>query len=176
MACSTITKGIASECVSSMGGIKAIYLANFDDSNAAKISVSAEGGGYDAVSVTATNFHKFNTRKNVSSMTSTFNIDDANGVNYVSTELSLTFARMNAEKRMTINALRTGEMAAVVIDTNDQAWYLGIDQPITVTAGTAQTGAAIGDGNNYQVTITDQSVDLPLPLDNDSKELFKDLV
>lgn len=154
MACVQIATGISQDCQSSMGGVKAIYLTNHDLSD---VTVDSNG----VVTLTANDFYRFNTRKNVSTMTSTFNIDSANGTNYVSTELALTFARMDVEKRVTINALRSAELMGVVIDNNGNGWFLGYDNPITVTSGGAQTGAAVGDGNNYTVTITDESKDLP---------------
>lgn len=164
MACFQITTGISQDCQSSMGGIKAIYLANHD------LEGITESDG--VITVGTDGFYRFNTRKNVSTMTSTFTIDAANGTNYVSTELALTFARMDVEKRVTINALRNAELMAVVIDNNGNGWFLGYDNPITVTAGGAQTGAAVGDGNNYTVTITDESKDLPYALKAEVVEAF----
>ena len=100
MACKSLTIGIAKDCKSSMGGIKAIWLA--DNGN---LQFSVSGGDTAAVPATS-GWYKFNTRKNVSSMTSTLNIDASTGANYVTTELNIVFARMSADKRETINVLK----------------------------------------------------------------------
>lgn len=170
MSCVTIPHGIGIDCSGSMGGIKNIWLADFDQS----VALTGEGENVRAHIVDASQWYKFVTRKNVSSLVSTMNIDDANGVNYISSELSLTFAHMNASKRYVINALRAGNMKAVIEDNNGEAWLLGFDNPIIMTGGTAQTGAAVGDGNNYQVTITDTSIDLPYAIDEESLTNLKE--
>lgn len=169
MACQTLTVGIAKDCESSMGGIKAIWLA---DNGAVEFSHS----GGDTASVPSTSgWYKFNTRKNVSSMTSTLNIDESTGANYVTTELNIVFARMSADKREAISILKECELNAVVEDNNGNAWALGCDNPVTVTAGTVQTGTAAGDGNNYSITLTDTSKDLPYPVDKESIDRLHDI-
>lgn len=157
MACAVTLNGISNTCENSMGGIKAVYLAPY---------AVFDGTVADGVitELTTTNFKLYYTKKNVSSMTSTYQIDVANGVNYVSTELNLIFARMSAEKRLEMNVLATGDLRAIVVDSNNTAWYLGKDEPVIMTAGTAQTGTAKSDGNNYNVTLTDESNELPMPL------------
>lgn len=167
MACVTLNNGIERDCNTSMGGVKAIWLADYSD---AKSSISASSGQCSITS--ASGWYRYNTRKNVSSMTSTFNIDEANGVNYVSTELNLVLSRMDATKRETINVLRQAEVYAVVLDNNGNGWALGMDNPVTITAGTGQTGTAVGDGNNYSLTLTDTSNDLPYTVDSTSIELL----
>lgn len=158
--CGSVTlEGIARDCYTSMGGIKEIWLAPYKKGVAEldKDNKFIENIPTD----TLESFKKYNTKKNVSSLTSTFNIDATNGTNYVSTELSLTFARMTTDKRMEISTLVTGELMAIVQDANGIYWFLGKDEAVTATAGTAQTGAAKGDGNNYQLTLTDESEVLP---------------
>lgn len=169
MACQSLTLGIAKDCKSSMGGIKAIWL-----SDNGHLQFSGSGGDIAVVPATS-GWYKFNTRKNVSSMTSTLNIDESNGTNYVTTELNIVFARMSADKRQAINVLKECELNAVVEDNNGNAWALGRDNPVTVTAGTVQTGTAAGDGNNYSITLTDISNDLPYPVEEESMERLHDV-
>ncbi len=53
----------------------------------------------------------------------------------------------------------------IVKDANGKLWYLGYNEPVTATAGTGQTGTAATDGNNYQITLTDQSDTYPYEVD-----------
>ena len=59
----------------------------------------------------------------------------------------------------------SGRLACVVQDKNGLYWYLGQDTYATGTAMTAQTGAAPEDGNYYNITITDESKNLPYSID-----------
>ena len=95
-------------------------------------------------------------------MTSTLTVDPANGVNYVSTELVLQFTKMETRKRIEMAALAVGELAFIVKDANGIYWFLGKDEPVTATAGTGQTGQAVGDGNFYNITFTDESKSWPM--------------
>lgn len=157
MACGVILTGIENTCENSLGGIKKIYLAPYK-----VFDGTLESGIITELDVDG--FKSYYTKKNVSSMTSTFNIDPANGTNYVSTELNLVFAKMSAEKRLEVGTISTGDLRAIVIDSNGHGWFLGKDEPVIMTAGTAQTGVAKGDGNLYNLTFTDESSELPLPL------------
>ena len=56
-------------------------------------------------------------------------------------------------------------MAVIVEDSNGTFWYLGKDDYVSATAGGAQTGVAKGDGNNYTLTLRDESDTYPFEID-----------
>ena len=58
-------------------------------------------------------------------------------------------------------ALAQGEAMAIVKDANNRYWFLGHDNPVTVSAGTGETGTAKSDPNHYTVTLTDESTEYP---------------
>lgn len=153
--------GIVADCSTSMGGIKKIWLTTTDP----KPSVSA--GVITAFAGSGVTWYKYEIGKGTSSFTSTLNVDQANGTNYVSTELVMLFKRMDAVKRAEMEALSLDDMYAVVLDANGVAWYLGFDEPISATAGTGQTGTAKTDANNYQITLTDESATFPYTVAED---------
>lgn len=141
-----------------MGGIREVYIANYDDVETA----SAEDDQISAITMAAEKkFKKYLFRKGTSSMTSTLNVDQANGVNYVSTDLVMLFSKMETAKRIEINAMATGEMAVIVKDNNGKFWYLGYDEPVMASAGDGQTGTAASDANRYSITLQDQSRAFP---------------
>ena len=94
----------------------------------------------------------------------TFNVDAANGTNYVSTDLVLQFNRMETTKRVEMTALAQGELCAIVEDMNGKFWYLGKDEPVSATAGDGNTGSARSDGNRYTLTLQDVSATWPLEI------------
>ena len=69
--------------------------------------------------------------------------------------------KMETAKRIEIMALMMSACAVIVRDSNDKYWYLGKDNYVECSAGSAQTGTAISDSNHYELTLTDTSSELP---------------
>jgi len=160
MACSITLAGLTYDCERSKGGIKKVLIAQYDATKAAAIKAAASGETPTVPS--GLTFYAYDFRRNTGSMTSTLNVDEANGTNYVSTDLVLQFGRMDAKKRTEISALSIGELMIFVEDANGQKWFLGADAPVTASAGTGQTGQAMTDGNFYNITLTAQDDDYPI--------------
>lgn len=158
MACSQILAGIAMDCSTSMGGIKEVYIAPYAE--VTEVTVSG-----DMITTIATDnpqtFKKYEFRKQTGSMTSTLTVDDTTGVNYVSTELNLVFTKMETTKRIEIAALAVGQLAVIVKDSNNKYWYLGFNDYVSASAGSANSGTAKGDSNNYSITLKDESDSFP---------------
>ena len=162
--CNQTLNGITLDCSHSLGGIKTVYIANYGDVE----SVSADTSSGKIVSVTmatSAKFKPYQFRKQTGSLTSTLTVDETAGVNYVSTELSLVFTKMETAKRLELSALSIGQLAVIVEDSNGVYWYLGKDDYVSATAGGAQTGVAKGDGNNYTLTLRDESDTYPFEID-----------
>ena len=101
-------------------------------------------------------------RKQSSSLTSEGTFDEANGVYFFTNNLNLVIARQDVAKRNALQALAlAGDVAFLVKDGNNQVQFLGMDDTVSTTAMTAQTGTASTDGNNYNVTFSDTSNELP---------------
>lgn len=158
MSCNQTLAGIVMDCATSQGGIKEVYIANYDD--VASVTVSENEITAIEMSDDA-KFKKYQFRKQTGSMTSTLNVDDTAGINYVSTELSLVFTKMETAKRIEISALAQGHLAVIVKDCNNMCWYLGKDDYVSASAGSANTGTAKGDSNNYSITLKDESNTFP---------------
>lgn len=157
----TIT-GIEKDCSTSKGGINVVYLLNYDDVK----SVETTEGKITGITVAeGKKFLAYNFRKGTGSMTSTLNVDPANGVNYVTTDLALTFLKMDTAKRIEMSALAVNELVAIVKDANGVYWYLGMDEAIAATAGDGATGTARGDGNRYTITLQDTSSTFPFEVE-----------
>ena len=104
--CSQTLKGLQLSCDTSKGGIKEVYIAKYpgmgDNGYTSGLTITA-----DTVTVidSGVTFYKYEFRRNTGSMTSTLNVDDANGTNYVSTDLVLQFNKMETAKRVEMSAL-----------------------------------------------------------------------
>lgn len=160
MACTQTLSGITRDCLGNNGGIKTVWLANFDDVS----SVTESAGAITAVAMaTGKTFHKYEFPRNTSSMSSNYAVNAENGTSYVETDLLMVFTRMDTAKRLEIVAMAQGLLAAIVEDNNGNKWYLGHDYPVTINAGDGLTGTARGDRNGYSITLRDESQELPFP-------------
>ena len=160
MACSQVLNGIAADCQTNVGGVREVYIANYSDVTAIEVDDSSNMIKTITMPDTA-KFKKYAFKKNTSSMTSTLNVDPANGVNFVQTDLSLVFAKQETVKRMEIAKLSLGELRVIVLDANGKYWFLGQEEFVSATAGTAETGVNRTDGNKYTITLTDYSSSYP---------------
>ena len=163
MSCIQTLSGLAKDCAANMGGIVEVMIANFADVT----GVTITDGVVSAVTMaTDAKFKKYSFAKNTGSLTSTYNIDAASGVKYVTSDLLLQFNRMETSKRVEITALSLGDLAVIVKDANGKYWYLGKDEPVNASAGDGQTGTARGDANRYTITLQDESLEMPYEVDD----------
>ena len=112
MACSQTLNGIAAACETNVGGIREVYIANYDDVTAIEVD-----------------------------------------------------AKQETVKRMEIAKLSLGELRVIVKDANGKYWFLGYEEFVSATAGTAETGVNRTDGNRYTITLTDYSSSYPYEVD-----------
>lgn len=163
MSCIQTLSGLARDCSSNMGGILEVMIANRDD----VIAVTITTGIISAITMASSaKFKKYHFNKNTGSLTSTYNLDPASGVHYVTSELLLQFNRMETTKRVELTALSLGDLAVIVKDANGKYWYLGMDEPVNASAGDGQTGTARGDANRYTLTLQDNSLEMPYEVDS----------
>lgn len=164
MACGKyILKGLNTRCrVASFGGIKEIYIAQYDDVGEVLVD-----SGTTLVTPTMIAGHKFNifslARETASlSISMVYTTTMANY--YVST-LNVTISKMDVSTRLELMALMNSQMAVIVKDSNDRYWYLGKDSYVEATVGAGNTGQALSDANSYSFSLTDTSLELPYEVD-----------
>lgn len=168
MSCTSLSlAGLAKDCATSKGGIKAVYIANYDDVASVTLSESGDTKGMiTAITMGDTaKFKQYYIRKGTSSFASNLNKDNANGTNYVSTELTLSFLRQDTAKRIEMTALSVNDLAIIVEDANGEFTYLGYEEPVEATAGSGESGTAATDGNKYGITFTDTNSTFPYHVD-----------
>lgn len=161
MACSvTLTSYQLEGCFSSRGGIKAVWAAAYVK-NAFTMSTGGTVTGFS----TAVTWYKQELRRNQGSMTSTLNVNDDNGVSYVSTEAVIVYSKMQKEERIQMNCLTKGDFILVVQDANDNYFALGVEEPCKASSGSGETGTARDDANRYSISMQDFNSEWPPLLD-----------
>jgi hypothetical protein len=162
MPCIQTLSGLAKDCAANMGGILEVLIANFADVT----GVTITDGQVSAIAMASSaKFKRYTFAKNTGSLTSTYNIDVASGVKYVTSELVLQFNRMQTQARVELTALSLGDLVCIVKDGNGKYWYLGKDEPVNASAGDGQTGTARSDANRYTITLQDDSQEMPYEVD-----------
>lgn len=174
MACSKTLGGFTTlDCDPSKGGVKNIYIINYDaieaigTSEDSATSETEKVTGFTATTattVTDKKWHKYAMRRNTASMTSTLNFDETAGVNYVSTDVLLRFNKLDTPQRLEMTALCLAETRVVIEDANGKWWMVGIDEPVVPSAGSAQTGVQKSDGSYYELTLQSSDNTWPLQL------------
>ena len=163
MACSQTLNGFYQiDCSPSKGGVKEIYIANYDD---------VTGVTYNSASTIVTGismasgatFKKYTMRRNTASMTSNLTIDETAGVNYVATDVLIRFNKLDTPQRIEMSALTLAETRVIVLDANGKYWFLGLNEPVVPSSGTAQSGQQKTDGSYYELTL--QSSDDTWPIE-----------
>ena len=161
MGCAKTLTGMDLDCRESVGGIKEVYILGDRSDITFPITIANDAITAIALKEGSDKFLPYKFRKQTGSMVSTINTSEENGTTFVQTDVTLVFHKMEAKKRLEISALMVGDCAMLVKDGNDKYWFLGFDEPVTLTAGTAGTGTAKGDKNGYDLTLTDLSNTLP---------------
>lgn len=171
MACNNqYLSNIGRDCSPAKGGIRQAWFAVWAK-DIFTVSGDTANNPFEvsAISSAATWYH-YEFRKGTGSFTSTQSIDEANGLNYVETDVVLRFGRMESDKRYAVAALALGGVAGIVEDNNGSYWAFGVEEEMVPQAGTGQSGTAVADGNYYEITLRDTYSSFPLEIKKEAME------
>lgn len=150
MAC-LATKGRALPCKSLIGGIKAIYFANFGDLGA----ITYDATDTDMITDFGDSFsvYKYELANNVASLTNTANVSEENGTTFFTQTLEVPLRGLTKEDHKELKLLAHGRPHVFVLDNNDNLFLVGLENGSTVVP-TSATGTAKGDASGYTLSIT----------------------
>lgn len=173
MPCSSKLYAIPQDCSGSKGGVKRVWLAAYA-TDVFTTDKDTDTGLYKSVTGvnTETEFVQVNFRKGAANVESTYNIDNATGTNYCTNVLSMNFVRQEISKRISVAAMAVSEMAIVYEDANGNLFALGVEEGVMASGGSATTGAARTDANQYVMQLQDDFESFPLPLTASAAEAF----
>lgn len=179
MACvSTYLTSITTSCTSNLPSIKNLWIGQFESAKFTYTyleQTDADGNQIiEAVSgATLVSGSKpwvtFNFKKNTGELTSEYTLND-NGSFYFQNSVNLVFAKIDNSKRLSIEAVCSGECSCIVLDSNGQYWLLGGENPVSMSSLSATTGVAISDSNAYNVTISETSGSMPILIQKEQAE------
>lgn len=184
MACTTYLTGFSTSCGSNLPSIKKLYVGTFESStftytyqqnSQAQDVLDADGNKIiEAVSGAtlksgADKWVEFQFRKNSSSMDTEMTVND-NGSHYYTNSATCTFAKIENSKRLALQSVASGECTMIIVDSNNQTWLVGADNPVSLTTLSGSTGTAIGDSNQYSVTLSADEPTMPLLIEADQAQ------
>jgi len=162
MACD-ISNGRIEECKSSVSGIKACYIINFDKLNSDTVVYSTELGKEDEIETwvpiddsAPLNLYKFELKSNSNSFIQAIESSRDNGTTFFTQTLVINLKKQDVVTTKNVKLLAYGRPRIVVRSMTDQFFLVGLDQGADVSAGEISTGAALGDFNGYSLTFTAQ--------------------
>ena len=152
MACS-LTSGRALPCKSAVGGLKAVYFADYGTLGAATIT----DGEITALAGTPEWF-EFDIKGN-SSLETTVNSSRENGTTFYEQTLNLTLTFLDKATQEEIKLLAHGRPHIAIEDYNGNFFLVGLEHGAEVTGGTIVSGAAMGDLSGFTLTFAAQETD-----------------
>ena len=154
MACA-LTKGRNEPCKDVVGGITAVYFADFDTLGA--ITYDTTIGETDVIESFAgtPTWFKFEVKGN-SSFEQTITSSRENGTTFYDQTLNLTFKKMSKQTHNELKLISYARPHVVVEDNNGNKFLMGLEYGAEVNGGTIVTGAAMGDLSGYTLTMNAQ--------------------
>ena len=143
-----ITQGRNEVCKESVGGIQGVFFINYSTG-----SFTTNGNGEITAVPSGSNLY-FYELKGTSAYTETVNSSRENGTTFFSQELTLNLKKLTNEMTTQLKLLAYGRPQIIVWTMNGDALLVGQKEGADLTAGTIQTGGAMGDLYGYSLTFT----------------------
>lgn len=149
MACD-LTTDLSAGCKNSIGGVKAIYVAQLEHKN----TLSDTAGVIDTFTLTTGNqFWTYATIKETSSFTDTLTGSEENGSLFAAQSVTAIFNKGQVATRNELVLLSSNRVMVIVLDGNGTYWLLGEGDGLTVETAEFASGTAKADRNGYTVTM-----------------------
>ncbi len=158
MACTLTINGRAFPCKDKIGGIKRVWIKQFDAADWGTITNGTIAGATGA----DMEVYGFEITKNSGSFQQAVNASVENGTVFYSQVLELSLPNLVAADNVEIQDLMKNRLTVIVQDVNDNYFAMGHSTGAEATGGTVGTGTAKGDFNGYQLQLTAEEV-IPAP-------------
>ena len=184
MACTTYLTGFSTSCGSNLPSIKKLYIGTFESANFT-YTYQKDGENQDILDADgnqiiesvsgatlnsgADKWVEFGFRKNTCSMNTEMTVND-NQSHYFTNGCDMVFSKIENSKRLSIESLAAGECTMIVIDSNNNTWLIGAENPVSLTTLSATTGTAVGDNNQYTVTLSAQEAHMPILIEKEQAQ------
>ena len=184
MACTTYLTQITTSCGSNLPSLKKLYIGTFEsgtftytyqqngesqdvlDADGNKIIEAVSGATLNSG---ADKWVEFSFRKNTCSMNTEMTVND-NQSFYFTNGCDMIFSKIENSKRLSLESVAAGECTMIVVDSNNNTWLIGAENPVSLTSLTGSTGTSISDNNQYSVTLSAQEAHMPILIEADQAQ------
>ena len=141
-----ITLGRAEQCKNIIGGLRAVYLMNWNNNqvisvNSNDVVYQIEPGG---------NAYKYEL-KGASTFEQTVTSSRENGSSFVEQKLTLHLKKLSIADHKQLKILSYGRPRIFVEDNNGNIFLAGKEKGMELTTSTISTGASMGDMSGYKL-------------------------
>jgi hypothetical protein len=147
MACN-LTQGRQEVCKESIGGLQGAYFINYTTG-----SFTKDANGLVTALPSGSTVYYYQL-KGSSNYTETVNTSRDNGTTFFSQAATLNLKKLTNEMTTQLKLMSYGRPQIIVWTNNGDALLVGEKLGADVTAGSIQTGGALGDLYGYSVTLT----------------------
>lgn len=160
MACA-LTAGYSIGCRDSAGGIKSVYLIEFDN-----VSGITQASGSASAIAKANNarFWKFVLPRGTGEWMEEYNDSVENGTTFQKQTLTMILNGMTAATSQQIKLIAQNRLIAVVEtqEPTPKYWLLGEINGLMREGGKSGSGKAFGDRNGYEMTLTSEQAPMAI--------------
>ena len=155
MSCN-LTKGRNITCRDTVGGIKAIYFAQFDEV-ASYVTASGELTDFDLGA--SDDIYKYTLKRGTASCTETITGSSENGTVFYTPSVQIMLHKLTKEDQNQVKLLASNRLViflelneVLTANNHNVLLALGLENGMELNSGTNATGAAFGDMNGYTLT------------------------
>lgn len=139
------------------------YLTNVTDADGNQVVENVSNIAIDTTAQAPQYWVEYNFRKNTCSAGSEMTVND-NGTHYFTNTVNMVFAKQDTPKRLNIEAIASGDVAVIYEDGNGKYWLMNPNDEVNLSTATAETGTAVGDANQYTLTLSQNSANMPFEI------------
>lgn len=150
MACD-LTTGFLLGCRDNTGGIKRIYIANFDAKTTYTVSPTDTITGM--TSSNPIEFFQYDLQKNTAELIEAQEMTPENETIGYTPTINFVFNKLDTPKRNELLLLARTASVVIVEDRNGKYWIVGRDSGMDMTTSSRGTGINITDRNGSTVTL-----------------------
>jgi hypothetical protein len=158
MAC-ILTQGFTLDCKDQAGGVKAIYLVEFNSAD----TVTKSSGEVSAHTLTLSReYFKYELEKETATSTWRAIPSTENGTTFYEADLSVRLHKLSTAKRNELKLLAQARLRCIVRDTEDNYWMYGADYGMQLQQSEVNFGQAFTDFKGSVLNFLHKETDLPM--------------
>lgn len=147
-----LTQGYNLDCRNAYGGVKEVYVIEFDNVTATTVSA---GGVVTAITKASTKtFKKYNLILQTGEVTEDVTGNRENGTLSITQTVKFPINKMTTSVRNELALLAQNRLIFVIVDNNGTNWLYGYDYGLMLDTINGKTGKALADRNGYELSFS----------------------